>query len=192
MTSENSAVAIFDSHEAAEAAVRALGRSGFSMKQLTVVGKGYHSDEKVVGFYNAGDRIKVWGKSGAFWGAIWGLFFGGVFMTLPFVGPIIVLGHLGVMLLGAVEGAVVVGGVSALAGALVSIGIPKDSVVRYEAAVKADQFLLMAHGAPDEINRARDVLHSSSPTELTVYEGTNAGHQGHAAHKGLAEGAMAH
>ena len=192
MSSENTAVAIFDSHQNAEEAVRALGRSGFSMGQLTIVGKGYHTDERVVGFFNTGERIKVWGKNGAFWGALWGLFLGGVFMTLPLIGPIVVLGHLGVMLLGAAEGALVVGGVSALAGALASIGIPKDSVIRYEEAVKADQFLVMAHGTPDEISRAKDVLHSATPKELTVHEGTSAAHEGHAAHKSLAEGAMAH
>jgi hypothetical protein len=192
MISENTAVAIFDSHQNAEEAVRALGRSGFSMEQLTIVGKGYHTDERVVGFYNTGERIKVWGKNGAFWGAIWGLFFGGVFMTLPLIGPIVVLGHLGVMLLGAAEGALVVGGVSALAGALASIGIPKDSVILYEEAVNADKFLVMAHGTPDEISRAKDVLNSASPTKLTVHEGTSAAHEGHVAHKGLAEDAMAH
>ena len=36
------------------------------------------------------------------------------------------------MIFGGLQGAVVVGGVSALAGALMSIGIPKDSVLRYE------------------------------------------------------------
>lgn len=102
-------------------------------------------------------------------------------MTIPVIGPVVVLGHLGAMLLGAVEGAVLVGGVSALAGALGSIGIPKDSVLRYEAAVKTDHFLVMAHGSPDEIARARDLLKSASPTEVTVHEGTCAAHAGHAA-----------
>jgi hypothetical protein len=182
MTSENTAVAIFDDHQKAEEAVRTLGHSGFSMKQLTIVGKGYHTDEQVVGFYNIGDRIKLWGKNGAFWGGLWGLFAGGLFMTLPILGPIVVLGHLGAMLLGAAEGAVLLGGAGVLAGALVSVGIPKDSVVRYEEAVKADQFLVMAHGTPDEVGRAKEVLKSVSPKELTVHEGTCAAHAGHDAH----------
>jgi hypothetical protein len=189
MSSENIVVAVFDSHELAENAVRTLASSGFAMDQLTIVGKGYHTDEKVVGFYNIGDRIKLWGKNGAFWGALWGLFVGGVFMTLPLVGSIVVLGHLSAMLLGAAEGALVVGGVSALAGALVSIGIPKDSVIRYEQAVKADNFLVLAHGTPDEVSRAKDILKATSPTELTVHEGTCAAHAGHAAHKHLADAA---
>ena len=36
----------------------------------------YHSEENVVGFYNAGDRMMYWGKTGAFWGGLWGLLFG--------------------------------------------------------------------------------------------------------------------
>jgi hypothetical protein len=41
---------------------------------------------------------------------------------------------------GALEGAVVLGGLSALGAGLCSIGIPKDSALQYEAALKADKF----------------------------------------------------
>lgn len=83
----DSVIAVFSDHSAAEAAVKKLAAAGFEMKHLSVVGKGYHTDEKVVGFYNTGDRVKVWGAQGAFWGGLWGLFFGGLFMTIPVVGP---------------------------------------------------------------------------------------------------------
>ena len=71
--------------------MKKLTAAGFDMKNLSVVGKGYHTDEKVVGFYNTGDRVKFWGKRGAFWGGFWGLFFGGLFMTIPVVGHVVVL-----------------------------------------------------------------------------------------------------
>ncbi|MEO5599146.1 MAG: general stress protein [Novosphingobium sp.] len=182
MVEENVVVAIFSSHAKAEEAVRTLGRSGLSMDHLTIVGKGYHTDEKVIGFYNLGDRIKLWGSNGAFWGSLWGLFAGGMLMTVPLVGPVVVLGHLAAMIVGAVEGAVLVGGVSALAGALASLGIPNDSVVRYEEAVKADQYVVMAHGSAAQIDDAKRVLEAAAPVELTVHEGTSAGSAGHAAH----------
>ena len=38
------------------------------MNQLSIVGRDYHTEEHVVGYYNAGDRMKYWGKLGAFWG----------------------------------------------------------------------------------------------------------------------------
>ena len=58
----------------------------------------------------------------------------------------------------ALEGALVVGGLSALGAGLVSFGIPKDSVVEYETSLKAGKFLLIAHGTADEVQKARELL----------------------------------
>ena len=140
MEKSDTAIAVFADHQAAEAAVKKLTASGFEMKHLSVVGKGYETEEKVVGFYNVGDRIKFWGTRGAFWGGFWGLFFGGLFMTIPLVGHVVVLGYLATVAISGIENAVMVGGLSALGAALYSIGIPKDSVIQYETALKADAF----------------------------------------------------
>jgi hypothetical protein len=161
-------IGVFPDHPSAEAAVKGLADAGFDMKNLSLVGKGYHSDEKVMGFYNSGDRIKFWGSRGAFWGGFWGLFFGGVFMTIPLVGHVIVLGYLAAVAVSAVEGAVVVGGLSALGAALYGIGVPKDSVIKYEADMKVDRFLVMAHGTDEEVERAKKILGAASPTRLDV------------------------
>src|SRR3984885_3186046 len=136
MQKADSVIAVFSEHNAAEAAIKKLAAAGFEMKNLSVVGKGYHSDEKVVGFYNAGDRIKFWGSRGAFWGGFWGLFFGGLFMTVPVVGHVVVLGYLATVAIAGLENALLVGGLSALGAALYSAGIPKDSVLNYESAIK--------------------------------------------------------
>ena len=58
---QQSVVAIYPTHLAAEAAVKALQHAGFDMKKLSIMGRDYHTDEHVVGFYNMGDRMKVWG-----------------------------------------------------------------------------------------------------------------------------------
>jgi hypothetical protein len=141
------------------------------MKQLSVVGKGYQTEEKVVGFYNIGDRIKFWGTRGAFWGGLWGLFFGGLFMTIPIVGHVVVLGYLAAIAISGIENAIMVGGLSALGAALYSIGVPKDSVIQYEAALKADSFLVMAHGTADEMARAKANLGTADPSRLDVHSG---------------------
>ena len=172
MATTDTVIALFADHPAAEAAVKKLTAAGFAMKSLSVVGKGYHTEEKVVGFYNFGDRVKFWGTRGAFWGGLWGLFFGGLFMTIPLVGHVIVLGYLAAMAVSAVESAVVVGGLSALGAALYGIGVPKDSVIQYEAAVKADGFLVMAHGTAEEIARAKAVLGTLGPSRLDIHHGT--------------------
>jgi hypothetical protein len=67
-----------------------------------------------------------------------------------------------------VEGAVVVGGLSALGAALYGIGIPKDSVIKYEADMKVDRFLVMAHGTNEEVERGKQILSAANPMRLDV------------------------
>jgi hypothetical protein len=135
-TKNNAVVAIYKSHLEAEAAIKELQQSGFDMKKLSIVGRDYHTDENVVGYYNAGERMKYWGKTGAFWGGIWGLLFGSAFFFIPGVGPLLIAGPLVSWILGALEGAVVVGGLSAVGAGLYSLGIPKDSILQYETALR--------------------------------------------------------
>jgi hypothetical protein len=93
----------------------------------------------------------------------------GAFFIIPGLGPILVAGPLVAWIVGALEGAVVVGGLSALGAGLYSIGIPKDSVVEYETALKANKFLLVAHGTVGEVAQARDTLQTTSPLEIAVH-----------------------
>ena len=167
---QNAVVAVYQRHQDAEDAIRKLARDGFDMKHYSIVGQGYHSEEKVIGFYNIGDRVKFWGKNGAFWGGLWSLFFGGIFLTIPMIGPVMVLGHLAAIVVAAVEGAVLFGGLSALGAALFSIGIPKDSVIQYEQAVKTDGYLVLAHGSADEMAKSKAILESSNPTRIDLHE----------------------
>ena len=171
MNANNSIVAVFAHHSDAETAVRKLAHDGFDMQHFSIVGRGYHSEEKVIGFYNADDRIKFWGKNGAIWGGLWSLFFGGLMLTMPVVGPIMVLGHLAGMVFAGIEGAVVIGGLTALGAALYGIGIPKDSVIQYEEALKTDGFLVVAQGPAEEMDRAKAVLAASGPTRLDEHDG---------------------
>jgi hypothetical protein len=170
MENFETAVALFPTHDGAERALKSLAAAGFDMKNLSLVGKGYHSDEKVVGFYNMGDRIKFWGSRGAFWGGFWGLLFGGMFMTIPLVGHVVVLGYLATVVVAGLENAVVVGGLSALGAALYSLGIPKNSVLQYETDLKADGFLVMARGSTAEVERAKKLLATTNPSRLDVHQ----------------------
>ena len=161
MTKTDIAVAVYDIHTQAETAVKALQRAGFDMKKISIIGRDYHTEEHVVGFLNAGDRAKIFGKLGAFWGGLMGVLFGSALMFIPVVGHVIILGPLAATIFGGLQGAVVVGGISALAGALMAVGIPKDSVLRYETALKADKFMLVVHGDTQEIKRAHELLKTS-------------------------------
>ena len=130
------------------------------------MGKDAHTEEHVVGYYNAGDRMQFWGTLGAFWGWLGGLLVGSALFVIPGLGPVLVFGPLVGWHVGALEGAVVGGGLSAH-----SIGIPKDSIVEYETALKADKFLVMAHGTADEVATAKHILETTGAAYIAAHEG---------------------
>jgi uncharacterized membrane protein len=165
----NIVVAVYDTHVEAEQTVKELQESGFDMKKLSIVAKNPHAEEHVVGFYNAGDRIKHWGKAGAFWGGIWGLLFGSAFFAIPGIGAVLVADPLVGWIIGALEGALVVGGLSAIGAGLFSIGLPKDSILNYELALKTDKFLVLAHRTAEEAAIAREIIDATKPAELHVH-----------------------
>lgn len=166
---QNATVAVFNSHMAAETAVRHLQSAGFDMRKLSIVGKDYQTEDQVVGFYNTGDRVKYWGKMGAFWGGLWGLLFGAAFFWVPGVGLLAFGGPIVSWIIGAIEGAVAAGGVSALGAALYSIGIPNNSILNYETALKAGKFVLIAHGSAEEVERARQLLTEDDAEQVDVH-----------------------
>jgi len=155
----------FDTHGQAEAAIRRLNAAGFDMTKLSLVGKGYHSEERPIGFYTVGDRVKAWGGVGAFWGGIWGLLMAPAVFFLPGLGLVALAGPVVSGLVGALEGAVVVGGVSALGAAIAQSGFSKDEVIKYETALKADKYVLTVHGTVADAATARGVLSASGLKE---------------------------
>jgi hypothetical protein len=169
MSATNSVAAIYETHEQAEQAVKELQESGVDMKSLSIVGRGTHTDEHVVGYYTAGDRMKYWGGVGAFWGGFWGLLFGSGLFMIPGLGPILAAGPIVAWIVAGLEGAVVVGGVSAIGAGLVSLGIPKDSVLKYDVALKTDKFVLVVHGTAEEVEKAKGVIAGTKQSHYEVY-----------------------
>lgn len=70
MSKSDIGVAVYDHHTQAETAVKALQRAGFDMKKISIIGREYETEQHVVGFLNAGDRARIFGKYGAFWGGL--------------------------------------------------------------------------------------------------------------------------
>ena len=80
---------VYNTHSEAIEAIEGLDKSGFDVKKVSLVGKGYHSEEHPVGFYTQGDRIKTWGGIGAAWGGLWGLLFAPAMFFIPGLGLVI-------------------------------------------------------------------------------------------------------
>ena len=175
MSELSAVVAVYGTHTEAEEAVKELQRAGVDMRALSIVGKESHTDEHVVGYYNTGDRMKYWGKTGAFWGGFWGLLFGSAFFAIPGIGPVLVAGPVVAWIVGALEGAALVGGLSAIGAGLYGMGIPKNSVVQYETALKTDKYLLLVHGTVAEVEKAKDIIEGTRPITVTLHTAEMAG-----------------
>lgn len=146
---QNATVAVYADMQHAEDGVRALEAAGFDMTQLSIVARGEQTERHVIGFDDHRHREEAW----AGWGALWGVLFG-AFFFVPGVGNVAFGGWLLYSILGGALGA----GIGAVGGALTSISIPDDAVIRYVTAIKADKQLVVAHGTPADIEFAHRVL----------------------------------
>ncbi|MCY0880493.1 MAG: hypothetical protein OWS74_00710, partial [Firmicutes bacterium] len=70
LVGQSAVIGIYETQDLANDAVKELQKDGFDMKKLSVIGKGYHTEEQPQGFYTTGAKMKVWGGVGATWGAI--------------------------------------------------------------------------------------------------------------------------
>ncbi len=170
MTNHDVVVAVFSDHRLVEAALHRLIDDGFEMNKFSLVGKSHQNDEAIADIFNAADRMKLRGKYGAFWGEVWGLFLGDIFITIPVLGPVVVLGYLAMIMVSTIRSAVAVDGVTAIGASIVGLGIPKDSAIKYETAIKSDGFLVMGRGTSEEIPRARALLGTLNPCVLETHE----------------------
>ena len=158
VSAQNATVAVLDTHRQVEENVQRLRQSGFDLGKLSVVALDRRAGEQVVAHYGTGGQARYWGESGLFWTTMWASLSGWACLVIPEAGPILVAGPLGGWMVGVLEYQAVFGGLSALGAALYGLGIPKDAVLRCEAAVRMDKLLLVAHGAVDEVGKAREIL----------------------------------
>ena len=169
MPNPETTVVVYHTHPEAERAVQELQVAGVDMTTLSIVAKDHHSDEQVVGYYSTGYRMKRWGETGAYWGGFWGLLFGSAVFLIPGMGPVLVAGPLVVRIVDALKGSAVSGSRSAIGAGFVGIGVPKDSVMDYEAALKSDKLVLIANGSAREVAKVREVLAPSRAPDSAEY-----------------------
>jgi hypothetical protein len=149
---------VFQTRAEVSKAIRSLEKTGFDLRKLSLIGKGYHTSKEPIGFYIVGERIKSWGANGEFWSGIWTMLHAPAVFLLPGLGVIAMAGPVTAAVIAALEGVVTDGGVSALGAALCAFGAPHREVAKYETAVKEDKYVLVIHGDAADTRNARSVL----------------------------------
>jgi hypothetical protein len=163
---QQAAVAVYSSHDTAEAAVRQLQHAGVPMNIISIIGRDWRVREDVQGYYHPGDAVREGATSGAWFGGLFGLLLGVGLFIVPVAGTLLVLGPLGGLIAGAIGGA----GVGALVGGLMALGVPKDQALKYQSRLEAGEFLVVVHGTPDQVAHARQILQGTTPTDLQIHE----------------------
>jgi uncharacterized membrane protein len=176
VANDSQAVAVFDRHEEAEAALRNLQRGGVDVRNTSIIARDPQIEQHPIGFYTAGARAGEWGKWGAFWGSLVGILFAPAFLWIPGVGFVLTGGLVGSFIMGTLEGAAAgaaVGGASsALVGGLTRMGISKEDAIQYEQSIRADKFVVIVSGTKAQAAAARSILEASGkgvdvhPTKL--------------------------
>ena len=173
MPTKYSVLYMFNTPTEASDAVKSLNKSGFNTKHLSLIGKSYHSDDRPLGFYTTGDRIQSWGgrgdgshgassedaySHGECWDDVWRLLPTAAIFFLPGLGLVAMAGPVVAALLSTLQGGVSIEGTSAMGAVFAQIGVPRDKLIKYDAVLKADKYLLMVHGSEPEVTKARDVM----------------------------------
>lgn len=151
--SDSTVIATYDTRTAAEVALQALERAGLGGAQLSIVGRDVRTEQHAIGFYTGEDRMKLWARHGALWGALCGVVFGALLFIAPGADPVSVSSSLLDGLFGAVGG----GAGGLVCAAVAGMMIPEERGIRY-ASITTGTFCVHARGSSELTARARSVL----------------------------------
>ncbi|MGD2073889.1 MAG: hypothetical protein PVI91_05550 [Gammaproteobacteria bacterium] len=170
---------LFDDEARAERALRNLIEHNFPMDMISVLGRAQSSGDDPLGLYytTPGERIRGWGKMGAFWGGVWGLLSGATGMFLiPGLGPVLAAGPVVEAIVASIAGAGVGGGVMAGAGALSHLvvimrrmGIPEDQLESVREAIEGGAHVVMLRVDLGEVRRWRQLLEAVGAADVVVF-----------------------
>jgi hypothetical protein len=168
MSDGNVAVAIFHSYRDAESALIQLHSAGFDPAKLSIVGRHRRNGEPESPPLNPDTGVESRLPDAVF-GAKWRqLVYGWASFFLPDIGEILVAGPLATWMITVLENARIFGELSVLGAGLYMVGVRKTLALRYEAALRNDRCLVVAHGSEDEIALAKRVLRNSLPAEPVI------------------------
>lgn len=156
MTDKHICAAIYPTPEVAEKAFAKLQSANFGAEHLSFVGRDYWSD--MVGSRSTTERFKHRGARGAYWENLWSLLSGWGVFCLYENGPLLVAGPLARTIQAAQDAEGIDRPADGFESGLHNIGVPEDSIARYEKALLSDRILLFVLGSLTEIECAQGII----------------------------------
>ncbi len=159
---EETVVAIFREHRAAESAVRSMKERGFGDNEISLIardeeGHGQGGEDISYEDQNLADGTTTGGALGG----LAGLLAGAGALLIPGIGPIIAAGPLAGALTGVVTGGV--------AGGLIDYGIPEERGQHYESRVREGNILVAVRTDGKKTEDAAEILKENGAEEVETH-----------------------
>ncbi len=157
----NATVGVYATHEKAVKAVKTLKDSDFDVSKVSIIGQVKFVEDhlKVLSGEHSTETGAV---VGSVVGTILGVLSGLSMITIPGLGVLYAAGAL----VGAVGGFSVGTAGGGLIGTLLSIGIHKEGIIRYQKHLKEGKFLVVVHGSKTEADNAHQILDDTDHHEV--------------------------
>ena len=156
MDSLNTIVGIYDKHEKALDAVKALSNEGIPVKNISFVSKAEIVEDQLQA--HSTENIKNAPVSiGVVLGPVLGILTGVSIISVPGLGFVYGAGAI----IGALAGfdfGIIGGGLISL---LMTLGISKDKVIHYHRHLKEGKYLVILHGNAEMAAKAKAILHKT-------------------------------
>ena len=147
MDQANSIVCICETHEQELGAMKNLHRAGIMPDTISAATRDVDSSLHTLDYYQLGDQT----------------------FTIPGIGPMLVTGPLSSWIATAFRSDTGDGEVSMAGAGLASLGIPRNSILQYDAVLKAGGYLLIVHGQPGDIATAIMVIGGTTHCSHTIH-----------------------
>lgn len=159
--------ALFDTHDHAASAVRALKDAGFSSADISIVannaaGEIKHDDDDM----DAGEGAAAGAGVGAVAGGGAGLLAGLGAIAIPGIGPVVAGGWLVATAVGAIAGAAVGGAAGGLLGALANAGVPEEQAHVYAEGVRRGGTLVSVRADDVRGDTAAAILENAKGVDI--------------------------
>jgi hypothetical protein len=177
MKHERRAVGVFANRLETESALLEIKSSGFSMDNVSVVGRNAATEDRVAGVEihksidNKADEGAVAGAvTGGTVGGITGLLVGLGTLAIPGVGPILLAGAAATALATTLAGTAIGAGGASLLGALIGLGVPDNDAQIYSDRLEQGYYLIVVDGTEAQVRHAGEILARKGIGEWQVYD----------------------
>ena len=159
----------------AEAAVHRSAAAGLDVARLSIVWRAGASDGVATGFHGPSDVVRFWEACGGLWSGVDDLPLGGVMVTIPRFGAVLIGGRLAFLMVTALHHLEVGGaetlGLGALGAALAGLGLPHDDLPLCRHSLEGGFVLVVGDGPNQGAERTGKLLCNAGAHRASAHTG---------------------